>query len=132
MEKTVIVDYLKQNDLVDIEEIKYKDDVFLARFYYDFDDAEIEAATAYANDECTEEAEGEKWNQEFFMPYLNDLVIDNVGEIIEECMEKFSVESQYITYDIDEEQVDCVEIIVEFASRGQEIDIEKVIEDLKL
>ncbi len=132
MEKNAIVEYLKENDLVDIEEIKYKDDVFLARFYYDFDDAEIEAATAYANDECIEESEGEKWNQEFFMPYLNDLVIDNVGEIIEECMEKFSVESQYITYDIDEEQVDCVEIIVEFANRGKEIDIEKVIEDLRL
>ena len=132
MEKTAIIDYLKENDLGDIEEIKYKDDVFLARFYYDFDDAEIEAARAYSNDECTEELEGDKWNQEFFIPYLNDLVIDNVGEIIEECMEKFLVEAQYITYDIDEEQIDSIEVIVEFAKRGEEIDIEKVIDDLKL
>lgn len=132
MEKNAIIDYLKENDLGDIEEIKYKDDVFLARFYYDFDDPEIEAATAYANDECTEVSGGEKWNQEFFIPYLNDLVIDNVGEIIEDCMEKFSVEAQYITYDIDEEEVDCVEVIVEFGKRGQDLDIEKVIDDLKL
>lgn len=132
MDKIGMIDYLKENDLVDIEEIKYRDDVFLARFYYDFDDAEIDAATAYANDECEDEPEGEKWHQEFLLPYLNDLVIDNVEEIIENCMEKFSVEAQFITYDIDEDEIDYVEVIVEFAKRGQEIDIEKVIENLKL
>ncbi|SMC20041.1 hypothetical protein SAMN02745134_01004 [Clostridium acidisoli DSM 12555] len=132
MEKTTVIEYLKSNDFEDVEEIKYKDESLIVRFYYDFDDSEIEAASAYANDECEEESEGEIWYNKFFIPYLNDIVVDNVGEIIENCSEEFDLEAQFITYDIDEEQIEYAEIIAEFANRGQEIDVEKAVDDLKI
>jgi hypothetical protein len=132
MEKSTVIEYLKSNDFEDVEEIKYKDESLIVRFYYDFDDSEIEAASAYANDECEEESEGEIWYNKFFIPYLNDIVVDNVGEIIENCSEEFDLEAQFITYDIDEEQIEYAEIIAEFANRGQEIDVEKAVDDLKI
>lgn len=132
MEKSTVIEYLKSNDFEDVEEIKYKDESLIVRFYYDFDDSEIEAASAYANDECEEESEGETWYNKFFIPYLNDIVVDNVGEIIENCSEEFDLEAQFITYDIDEEQIEYAEIIAEFANRGQEIDVEKAVDDLKI
>jgi hypothetical protein len=132
MEKSAIIEYLKSNEFEEIEEIKYKDGTFVVRFYYDFDDSEIEAASAYANDECEEESEGEVWYNEFVLPYLDDIVVDNVGEIIENCMEEFNLEAQFITYDIDEEQIEYAEIVAQFSEKGEEIDIEKVMDDLKL
>lgn len=132
MEKSTVIEYLKSNDFEDVEEIKYKDESLIVRFYYDFDDSEIEAASAYANDECEEESEGEIWYNKFFIPYLNDIVVDNVGEIIENCSEEFDLEAQFITYDIDEEQIEYAEIIAEFANRGEEIDVEKAVDDLKI
>lgn len=132
MEKSTVIEYLKSNDFEDVEEIKYKDESLIVRFYYDFDDSEIEAASAYANDECEEESEGETWYNKFFIPYLNDIVVDNVGEIIENCSEEFDLEAQFITYDIDEDQIEYAEIIAEFANRGQEIDVEKAVDDLKI
>jgi hypothetical protein len=132
MEKSAIIEYLKSNEFEEIEEIKYKDGTFVVRFYYDFDDSEIEAASAYANDECEEESEGEVWYNEFFIPYLDDIVVDNVGEIIENCMEELGLEAQFITYDIDEEQIEYAEIVAQFSEKGEEIDIEKVMDDLKL
>lgn len=132
MQKSFVMDYLKLNQLEDVEEIKYNEDVLVVRFYYDFDDSEIEAATAYANDECTEEEESETWYNDFFLPYLNDLVVDGVGEIIEGCSEEFELDAQFINYDIDAEEPDYVEVIAEFTDKGKLVDIEKVIEDLKL
>lgn len=131
MEKQNIMEFLKLNQLDDIEEIKYKEDIFTVRFYYDFDDSEIEAAKAYANDECEEEEEGEVWYSEFFNPYLNDIVIDNVGEILEECMKELDIEIQFITYDVDD-QCEYSEIVAIFYEKNKNINIEDVIDNLKL
>lgn len=103
MDKKKITDFLKRNNLSDIEELKYDDNVLVLRFYYDFDEPELESAKSYANDESEDEEEGDIWYQEFFKPYLNDLAVDNVGEIIEELMDKEEVEAQYVSYDIDDE-----------------------------
>ncbi|WP_010234223.1 hypothetical protein [Clostridium arbusti] len=131
MDKQNIIKFLKQNQIDDIEEIKYKEDIFTTRIYYDFDDSEIEAARAYANDECEDEEEGEVWYGEFFKPYLNDIVIDNVGDLLEDCMKEFNIEIQFITYDIDD-QYEYSEVVAIFYDENKNINIENVIDDLKL
>lgn len=131
MNKQNIIKFLKENQIEDVEEIKYKEDIFTLRFYYDFDDSEIEAAKAYASDECEEEEEDEVWYNEFFKPYLNDIVIDNIGDILEDCMKELDIGIQFITYDFEDEE-ECSEIIAIFYEKDKSIDIENVIDDLKL
>lgn len=132
MDKGKIIEFLKENGIDEIEEIKYREDVFVARLYYDFDDDEIEAASNYANDESEDEENGEIWNEEFFLPYLNDIAIDNIGDIFEELMEKLNVEVQYMSYDVDENQYDFSEVIAVFYDNGSKVEIESVLDDLKL
>jgi len=134
MDKIGILNYLKENGLGDAEELAYKDDIFVVNFFYDFDEEEIKSAKAYSNDESKEEEkeEGEIWYEEFFLPYLNDLAVDNVGEVIEEIMGKFNIDGQYVSYEMDEEAHECNEFVAIFHEKGKEINIEKIIEELNL
>jgi hypothetical protein len=132
MDKQKIIKYLNENDINEVEEIKYKENIFVARFYYDFDDDEMDGAFAYADDECEEEKGSELWYEQFFLPYLSDIAVDNVGEILEECIEALDLGVQFISYNVEEEQYDFSEIIAVFYDKNLEIDIEEVLEDLKL
>jgi hypothetical protein len=127
-----IIEILENSGLKEVEELKYKDGIVVARFFYDFDDDEIEAAKAYAEDECEDESEGEVWFDEFFIPYLNDIAVDNIGEIVENAAEKSGLEAQYITYDIDPDDYDYCEGIAVFYPDSEDIDIEEVLEGLEL
>lgn len=131
IDKKGIVEFLQENQIDDVEEIKYIEEIYTLRFYYDFDFSEIEAATVYANDECEEEKEGEVWYNEFFKPYLNDIAIDNTGDILEDCMNEFNIAIQFITYEFDEEEKSS-EIVAVFHEVERAVDMEKVIDDLKL
>ena len=132
MDKNKIIELLTVKELTDIEELTYKDDVFVLRFYYDFDESEIKAARAYANDESEEVEDSEAWAEEFFLPYLTDLAIDNVGEYIEEIMEEAEISAQYMSYDLNADEVDYCEFIAVFHKEGKNIEIETVLDDLKL
>ena len=57
MNKNKIIELLALKELIEIEELTYTDDVFVLRFYYDFDENEAKAARAYANDESEEDEE---------------------------------------------------------------------------
>lgn len=132
MEKKKIIQLLEQNEVSDVEEIKYKDNVLVARFYYDFDETEIKAAKAFADDECTKNSGGEEWTNEFFLPYLTELAIDNVGEYIEEIMDITNVVAQFISYDVDPEEVEYCEFIAVFFNDEDDIQIESVLDELML
>jgi len=132
MDKIKIIEFLKQNELSNIEEINYKENTVVVRFTYEFDDLEVEAAKAYANDESEDEEEGAIWYEEFFYPYLSDLAIDNVGEILEELMESKNIDAQFVSYEIDEEDYGYNEFIAVFTSKETEVDIEQVLEELNL
>ncbi|WP_027632352.1 hypothetical protein [Clostridium hydrogeniformans] len=127
-----VIAYLSKNDLSEAEEIAYKGDAKVVRFFYDFDKDEIEAARAYSNDECTDEEESNKWYDEYFLPYINDLAIDNVGEIVEEIMDEFHIDGQFISYDADSENYDYNEFIAIFFEKGKEFDIEEVLDSLNM
>lgn len=132
MNKKEIIEFLKENNLKEVQEIKYKEDAAVVRFFYDFDDDELEAAKAYANDECEEEKEGETWFEEFFLPYLNDVAVDNAGDIIEESMETYDISAQYVSYDLEADGYDYSEFLVVFTEKDSDIEIEDVLEELDL
>ena len=132
MEKEKIVSFLEKNDFSEVEELKKSENNLVVRFYYDFDEPELKAARAYANDECEEEEESDEWFEEFFLPYLNDLAIDNVGETMEEAMEELDLQIQYVSYEADIENYDYNEIIAVFYDKGEEIEIEDILDELDL
>jgi hypothetical protein len=132
MDKKKIIQSLKENGLSEIEDLKYEGDALVLRFFYDFDEPELDSARAYANDESNEEEEGDIWYDEFFKPYLSDLAVDNVGEIIEEIMDKFDIDAQYISYEIDEDEYSYNEFIGLFSEKGKDFVIEDVLEEMGL
>lgn len=122
-----IINTLEVSGLNEVQEILYKDDVKVLRFFYDFDDDELKAAKAYSNDE----SQGDEGKEELYVTYLNDLAVDNTGEILEEIMDEEDISIQFITYGINEEE-DYAEFIAVVQSKESNIDIEKVVEDLDL
>lgn len=132
MDKKKIIQILKENGLSEIEELNYDGDGLVFRFFYDFDNPELEAARAYANDESEDEEEGDIWFEEFFKPYLSDIAVDNVGETIEDIMDKYDIGAQYISYGIDEDEYSYDEFIAVFYEKDSEILIEDVLEELGL
>ena len=91
MEISEIEDFLGDNGLSEIEEIKNDENYFVIKFYYDFDKDELSAARAYANDESDLESESAEWYTDWYLSYLSDLAKDNVEEIMEELSEEFEV-----------------------------------------
>jgi hypothetical protein len=136
MNKEIITSFLIQNGLSEIEEINSKDDVFAVRFYYNFDENELAAAKAYADDECVEDDivddKLDTWNKEFFIPYLNELAVDNVGDIIEDAIEEFTIDAQFVSYDIDETDYEFNEFVAIFYKKDLDIKIEDVLDNLEL
>jgi hypothetical protein len=132
LNKKQVITFLEENDLTDIEELEYKEDALVVRFYYDFDSEELASAKAYANDECEEEQESDEWFDEFFLPYLNELAIDNAGEILEELMEAFELQAQYVTYETDKESYDYCEFIAVISEKDKNYEIEDVLDELEL
>ncbi|QGU95689.1 hypothetical protein GOM49_11845 [Clostridium bovifaecis] len=128
MNKKDVLEFLRENELDDVEEISSKKGLLVVRFFYDFDEDELEAARGYANDESEEDADEESWKEEYYLPYLNDIAADNVGEIIEEVVEEFDISGQYISYDLNEEE--RCEFIGVFSN--EDFDIEEVLEELDL
>jgi len=127
-----IIDYLSDNSLSSVEIVDNKEGQLVVKFCYNFDEDELKAATAYSNDECEDEKEGENWYEEFFLPYLNDIAVDSAGDIIEEISDKFNVDTQYISYDLEEEDYKSNEFVAIFFNKGGNIEIEDVLDELNI
>ncbi|MFL0252334.1 hypothetical protein ACJDT4_18125 [Clostridium neuense] len=132
MDKDKVLEFIKSEDIEDIEEIKYKPQVLVLRFYYDFDADELNAAEAFANDECDGESRGEVWYGEFFLPYLDDLAADSIGEIMENCMDELGIRTQFVVYNVSADEYEYSEAIGIFFDKDQEFDIDNVLDELKL
>lgn len=132
IDKSKIVSFLEDNDLLEVEEIKYDGEALVLRFFYDFDGDELAAAKAYANDECSDEPESQEWYEEYFLPYLNELAIDNAGEVVEDMIDEFGIQAQYITYETDEESYDYCEFIAVIYEKDKDCDIEEILDELEM
>ncbi len=125
MDKEKIINYLKDNDLSDVEILSQQKDLAAVRFYYDFDDTELKAAEAYAKDQAGDEKD-EAWFQDYYIPYLTEVAVDNVGDIIEDLMAEMKVKAQFISYEMEEDN-DYSEFIAIFYNGEEDIDIEDVL-----
>ncbi|EPY2277417.1 hypothetical protein ACXAT3_002160 [Clostridium sporogenes] len=127
MNREEIIDYLNDNDIYNIEEIEYNEDVFPIKIYYEFDEEEILAAKAYAEEEASKKniEDGEEVD-DLYKPYLNDISKDNIEDILEDLKEDLDIEAQYICYD-DTVDNGVNEFIVVFYEQGRNIDIDEII-----
>ena len=132
MKTSEIINYLNKNDIEQIEKIAYKDGFLVLKFYYDFDQEEINASRAYANEESDYEEESSEWYKEYFIPYLNDIATDNIGEIIEEIAEDFELQGQFVSYDMDINNYAFNQFLATFSDSEKEFDIDEIIDELDL
>lgn len=133
--KEKLIAYLEENGIEEIEELKVKSDLVVLRLFYDFDEDEIKAATAYANDEESDkesDKESDEWSDEYYLPYLNDVAVDNVGSIIEDSFEEFDIEGQFASYDVEKENSDYCEFIAAFFEKDKDYDLDQIIDELNL
>jgi hypothetical protein len=129
MKSSEIIKYLEDNDLEDIEEIKQKGDYVLIRFYYDFDKEEISAAKAYSTEESDFEPESDEWYNEYYMPYLRDIAVDNVESIIEEIVDEFEVEGKYKEFGMENGDSGYFKFIAAFSDELTDTEIEEALND---
>lgn len=130
MDKEKIINFLQSNGLEEVEDLSY-DDIIVLKFFFDFDDDELKAARAYASDECEEEEESDTWYDEFYLQYLNELAVDNVGEVIEDLMEELEIEAQYMSYELDKENHEYSEFVAVFYNKGKELDLDQILDKIE-
>ena len=126
---TDIIDFLEDNGLSEIKELKTQDDVIVIKCYYDFDKEEISAARAYSNEESDEEEESDEWYRDWFFSYLYDVAKDNVEEILEEIEEEFQVSSMYKVVNNEASNSEYVKFITIFCNDAFEGDLEDILKD---
>ncbi len=132
LDKKFIINFLDKNGLSDISEIKYKKDTIALKFKYYYDDAEMEAATSFANEEGNFKQNKEEWYEEFFLPYLSDIAADNVEDIMEECAEEMEIEYEFIGCDISEDDYEFNEFAVVFYGEDANIEIDDILMELDI
>lgn len=93
MEVAEIIDFLEDNDISEIKELKSKESYVIFNFYYDFDKEELSAAKAYANEESDVEEESDEWYKDWYLSYLYDVAKDNIEEILEDMDEELGTSS---------------------------------------
>lgn len=131
MDKDRIINYLSTNGLSEVEEISFDGDGLALRFYYDFDDMEIEGAKACANNETDYEEDSNPWIMEGIIPYLDDIANDGVDEILEEVMEDFQLLVKTEGYEIDPVNYSGKKFLAIFLLDDEELGIDDILEELK-
>ena len=129
MKSSEIINYLDDNDLADIEELKLKSNYTIIRFYYDFDKEELSSAKAYSTEESDFEPESDEWYKEYYIPYLRDIAVDNVESIIEEIMEEFEIESKYKELGMDSGEASYFKFIAAFSDELTDNEMEDILSD---
>lgn len=130
LNKQYIINFLKQNGLSDLDEIKYKNHTIALKFKYYYDEIEMEAATSFANEEGDSKQNKEEWFEEYFLPYLSDIAADNVEDIMEECAEAMGIEYEFIGCDISEDDYKYNEFAVVFYGKDADIEIDDILMQL--
>lgn len=129
MDCSEIIDYLEENALAEIEEVKQNNDYSLIKFYYDFDRDEISAAKNYSNDESDFEEESDEWYREYYIPFLKDIAIDNVESIVEEIAEEFEVEYSLKELGMESGESGYFKFLVAVSEELNDVELEEILND---
>lgn len=131
MNKESIIQYLENNGLTDIDVLKDEEGLVVATAYYDFDDDEMEAGRAYAKDQVVEDDDESVFN-DYLINYLVDLSVDNIGEIMEEFIEEEGVDAQYLTYEMDQDEIESIQVAMLFSKGDFDSDLEDILDELEM
>ena len=129
MKSSEIINYLEDNDLTDIEELKKKSNYLILKFYYDFDKEEINSAKVYSTEESDFEPESDEWYKEYYLPYLRDIAVDNVESIIEEVMEEYEIEAKYKEIGMENGDSGYFKFIAAFSDELTDVEMEDILND---
>ena len=129
MLKNEVIDFLKDNGFDEVEALEDKEDYLLVKFFFDFDDAVLEAAKAYSNDESDYEEESNEWYQEYYLPYLYDFANDQVLEVIEDVIEEYDIAGEVMGIQMKKNNSNYTEFIALFTEEESSISIEDVVKD---
>lgn len=132
LKKSEIMQYLVREGFNEIDEIKYRENILVYNLFYTFDEAEIEAAKDFANENYSEENGEDEWYNEYFLPYLIEISSDNVKDVLSDICEEFELTSEFVVYDLDRESYNQCEYIIMFAKEGTEIDVDAILKDLDI
>lgn len=126
MDNNKIIDILEENLLSQIEELRSEKDLFLVRFYLDFDEVVLSAAKSYSNEESDYEEESLEWYKEYFIPYLYEYGNDEVVDIIEEIVDELDISGEIMAFQIDNTSYETMQFMALFTDNDKEITIEDV------
>ena len=129
MNKNEIIEILNDNDLDNVEEIPKKEDCVIVKFTYYFDEVELEGAKAYADEEGND-ANKDEWYEEYFLPYLNDMAIDNVNDIVDEISEDMDLDYEMLSFELSQEEYEGMNFLVAFYNEELPVDIDVLILEL--
>lgn len=129
MNKNEIIEILNDNDLDNVEEIPKKEDCVIVKFTYYFDEVELEGAKAYADEEGND-ANKDEWYEEYFLPYLNDMAIDNVNDIVDEISEDMDLDYEMLSFELLQEEYEGMNFLVAFYNEELPVDIDELILEL--
>ncbi|MDR3597901.1 hypothetical protein [Clostridium sp.] len=129
MKSSEIINYLEDNDLADVEEIKQKSNYVIIRFYYDFDKEELSAAKAYSTEESDFEPESDEWYNECYIPYLRDIAVDNVESIIDEIADELEIEAKYKEIGMENGESGYFKFVAAFSDKLTDAQMEDVLND---
>ena len=129
MQTTEIIEFLEENGLSEIEEVKTEDNFIVLKFYYDFDKDEILAARAYANEESDLEEESDEWYRDWYLSYLSDIAKDNVEGIVEDLGDELELASKIKEVEIDVNNADYMKFVTILCSEDFEEDLEETLND---
>lgn len=130
MNSKEIIDRLEEESLLNVEEIEYKDEFKVFKFTYQFDKDELESAKSYAIDESDFDVNSEECIIQSIIPYLQDVCIDNVQDIVEEIAEDEEATVQFIAYDMDFNDYTYCDFLAVFSE--DEFDIDDILDDFKI
>ena len=123
-----IIEFLNENGLSEVEELRAEKDLVLLNFYLDFDKDLLEAAKAYADEEC-KDAGSKEWEQEYYIPYLYDYANDEVLSIVEDITEDFEIAGEFMAFQIKDKNAEYVQFMTLFTEEDSDVIFEDIVRE---
>lgn len=129
MDYQEIIEFLEDNGVSEVEELRSENDNMIIKFYYDFDKEELAAARAYANEESDVEEESDEWYRDWYLSYLYDIAKDELDETFEELNEEFNTSSVFKVLANDANNSEYVKFVAMICDEEYDEDLEEQLND---
>lgn len=129
MDYQEIIEFLEDNGVSEVEELRSDNDNMIIKFYYDFDKEELAAARAYANEESDVEEESDEWYRDWYLSYLYDIAKDELDETFEELNEEFNTSSVFKVLANDANNSEYVKFVAMICDEEYDEDLEEQLND---